>query len=67
MQETLNFLNIIDSKIRKNCYSAPKVSSLKGKVHQKRFSKFPYAKAIDFSEAQYEKFPPWLTEKEGFA
>ena len=67
MHETINFLNILDTKNKRRSQSAPKVSSLKDKIHGRRFTKFPYAKAIDFSEEQYENFPQWLIEKDGFS
>lgn len=67
MHETINFLSIIDSKIKRSRASTPKhTQSLKEKLYSRRSSKYPYAKAIDFHETQYGDFPKWLTQKEGF-
>lgn len=66
MQETITFLNVLDGKARRSLTNTPKSHSAKDKLYMKRNSRFPYAKAIDFNEAQYTPFPKWLTEKEGF-
>lgn len=66
MQETITFLNVLDGKVRRSLTNTPKFQSTKDKLYMKRNSRFPYAKAIDFNEAQYSPFPRWLTEKEGF-
>lgn len=49
MHETIHFLNILDTKIKRRSDSAPKVTSIKDKIYQRKFMKFPYAKAINFS------------------
>jgi len=51
MQETINFLSIIDTKIKRSHTHAPAkhTQSLKDRLYLKRNSKYPYAKAIDFT------------------
>lgn len=50
MQETLNFLNIIDSRLKRTRDSTPKTSN---RISLKRSQRFPYARAIDFKEEKY--------------
>lgn len=61
MHETLNFLTIIDDKLKRS--EGRRLSSIS--VREKAMSKFsrryPYAKAIDFSESKYADYPRWLT------
>lgn len=69
MHETLDFLTIIDDKIRRTHLSDSKklqTISTREKVMSKKHQRYPYAKAIDFRESKYNNFPRWLTEKEGF-
>lgn len=41
--------------------------SLKEKPQHKKHSyRYPYARAIDFTESKYSEFPKWLIEKDGF-
>ena len=70
MQETLNFLTIIDGKIkkkqelnRKHLHSV----TIKDRIQCKRNQRYPYAKAIDFRESMYKEYPRWLTQKVGFS
>ena len=49
MQETITFLNVLNSKVKRSLTNTPKSQSAKDKLYMKRNSRFPYAKAIDFN------------------
>jgi len=61
MQETINFLNIIDKKIKSSHNTSRNLQSIKDKNNYKRNNRYPYAKAVDFSSAKYIEYPRWLT------
>ncbi len=53
MQETLNFLSMLDSTVKRNPPTITKSSSLREKVTTKR-SRFPYSKALNFNLRECE-------------
>jgi hypothetical protein len=61
MQETLDFLGIIDKKIKSSRNTSRTLHSLKDKNIYRRNIRYPYAKAVDFSSAKYIDYPRWLT------
>jgi hypothetical protein len=53
--------------LKKTHHSKLQALSLKEKTYFKKHSyRYPYAKAMDFTESKYNDFPKWLIEKEGF-
>lgn len=56
MQETLNFLTIIDDKIKRGHMTEHRklhTMTLKDKTISKRVHRYPFAKAMDFRESKY--------------
>ena len=68
MEETLNFLTVIDHRMKKKNLTLNKqhLSLRENRVHFKKHNRYPYAHALGFNEAQYTEYPKWLTEKHGF-
>eukprot|EP00919_Chromeraceae_sp_WS-2016_P035294 GHVR01083609.1.p1 GENE.GHVR01083609.1~~GHVR01083609.1.p1 ORF type:complete len:114 (-),score=4.39 GHVR01083609.1:1338-1679(-) len=66
MQETIKFLNVIDSKIKRkiSLYSSNTKEGKNAIILKK--NKFPFGSVFQFNDSKFNEFPSWLTERDDF-